>query len=107
MLSGHIEIDGVSYPLRNSMGAYVDFYEMTGKEVYEIKGLVDACKLLYCVVKTSCEYAGVDFGLDFKGFANKVTPEDLNRWRATLEEAKAEETGGQKKSPSQSTGSKA
>lgn len=40
-----IKIDGVEYPVRQTMAALVDFREATGKEAYEITGLSDACRM--------------------------------------------------------------
>ena len=40
-ISSHFlaKIDGVEYPVRQTMAALVDFREATGKEAYEITGL--------------------------------------------------------------------
>lgn len=89
-----IKIDGVEYPVRQTMAALVDFREATGKEAYEITGLSDACRMLYYQVRATAEADGREFDMDFRTFALRVTPEDIQRWG---EAAGAENAKGSKK----------
>ena len=70
-----IKIDGVEYPVRQTMAALVDFREATGKEAYEITGLSDACRMLYYQVRATAEADGRAFDMDFRTFALRVTPQ--------------------------------
>lgn len=89
-----IKIDGAEYPVRQTMAALVDFREATGKEAYEITGLSDACRMLYYQVRATAEADGRAFDMDFRTFALRVTPEDIQRWG---EAVNAENAKGSKK----------
>lgn len=88
------KIDGIEYPVRQTMAALVDFREATGKEAYEITGLSDACRMLYYQVRATAEADGRAFDMDFRTFALRVTPEDIQRWG---EAVNAENAKGSKK----------
>ena len=89
-----IKIDGAEYPVCQTMAALVDFREATGKEAYEITGLSDACRMLYYQVRATAEADGRAFDMDFRTFALRVTPEDIQRWG---EAVNAENAKGSKK----------
>ena len=89
-----IKLDGAEYPVRQTMAALVDFREATGKEAYEITGLSDACRMLYYQVRATAEADGRAFDMDFRTFALRVTPEDIQRWG---EAVNAENAKGSKK----------
>lgn len=85
-----IKIAGAEYPVRQTMAALVDFREATGKEAYEITGLSDACRMLYYQVRATAEADGRAFDMDFREFALRVTPEDIQRWGEAVNAENAE-----------------
>ena len=69
--------------------------EATGKEAYEITGLSDACRMLYYQVRATAEADGREFDMDFRTFALRVTPEDIQRWGEAVNDENAK--GSKKK----------
>lgn len=56
-----IRINGVEYPARMTMGAMMEFRQLTGREVTEMQGtdLSQALTLLYCCVISASRADGV------------------------------------------------
>lgn len=56
-----IRINGVEYPARMTMGAMMEFRQLTGKEVTEMQGtdLSLALTLLYCCIHSAARADGI------------------------------------------------
>lgn len=56
-----IRINGISYPARMTMGAMMEFRQLTGKEVTEMQGadLSLAVTLLYCCIHSAARADGI------------------------------------------------
>lgn len=97
-----IVIDGKKYPCRPTMGAMLDFKEETGKEVTEIDGgITDMFTYLYCCIKSACRRDGIEFGLSRTEFADSITPDDMAKWTAMLDDGTAPSDGDSSKKKKQ------
>ena len=85
------------------MGAMLRFKRETGKEVTDVKGEVsDMIVYLWCCVCSASKADGIDFNMPLMDFADNISPEDIQAWKATLNEGGAEaEDDGEKKSQPQ------
>lgn len=56
-----IRINGIDYPARMTMGAMMEFRQLTGKEVTEMQGadLSLAVTLLYCCIHSAARADGI------------------------------------------------
>ena len=56
-----IRINGIEYPARMTMGAMMEFRQLTGKEVTEMQGadLSLAITLLYCCIHSAARADGI------------------------------------------------
>lgn len=56
-----MRINGVEYPSRMTMGAMMQFKELTGREVTELQGgdITLAVTLLYCCIVSACRVEGI------------------------------------------------
>ena len=99
-------VNGKEYPCYSTMGACLRFYEMTGKEVAQIKGWQSSlqCQYLYCCVKSACEREKMDFPYSPLEFCDNVPLDQLLGWIESNAERVTEEEA-EKKSPSESTNS--
>lgn len=92
-----LEIDGVSYPAHDSLGAMVRFKETTGKEVNEISGISDSIVWLWCCVKSASAKTDHPLTMDFMEFADSCDMETLQAW--TAQQQPASGGGTAKKKP--------
>lgn len=95
----HIEINvnGVAYPCRPTMGAMLRFKEQTGREITEINpgSFSDLCTYLWCCVVSASKREGKHFDLSLMDFADSIDPEDMNEWnKAVTEENKPTDGDG-------------
>lgn len=99
MAKVEVIINGVAYPCRPTMGAMLRFKHETGKEVTEVddKSLSELCTYLYCCVVSACAADKVDFDLSLMDFADAITPDDLNAWAASVQDANGKKGRGEKK----------
>lgn len=81
-----VNISGKAYPYRQTMGAALRFTRETGKEVTAIDGssLEDVITYLYYCVVSACAVDKIDFDYDLLAFADRLNPEDLQAWTASL-----------------------
>lgn len=96
-----ITINGASYPALLTNGAMLRYQRETGKEVSDISSFGDWLALIYCCVVSGCRREGVAFSLTFEDFAEATTPEDVERWVASVTPSSSDATagaGGEKKS---------
>lgn len=75
-----IQIQGVEYPCRVTMGAMLRYKRESGEDVSKLKddnmeGLV---LFLWCCVKSACNADGVDFPYNVDDFADALSPKELN-----------------------------
>ena len=92
-----IEVKGVSYPCRMTMGAMLRFKRETGREVSELDStcLSDLAVLLWCCVASAASADGLDFSLSLLDFCDRLSEADMAAMVTVLQ---GEETGEQKKS---------
>lgn len=81
-----IQINGQDYPCRVTMGAMVRFKRESGKDVSELcqDDVSDLVLFLWCCVKSACNADSVDFAYSFEGFADALTPQDMNQFYAGM-----------------------
>ena len=91
-----VNINGVDYPCRQTMGAMLRYKKETGKEVTEIheNNISDLCVFLYCCVASACAADKKEFTMDLQEFADCLNPEDLTAWATAVSQANA---AGEKK----------
>ncbi len=96
-----ITVGGRSLPARQTLGAMVRFKEMTGKEVTEIRAdsLTELATYVYCLVSSACAADGIEFGMTFQEFADRLTPDELTAWSGSqaVTDADAPQSKGKKK----------
>lgn len=86
-----IDINGVVYPCRLTMGAMLRFKRETGKDVGEGMDVSATITLLWCACKSACNADKVGFEYSLDDFADNITPEQLSAWTLALGD------GGEKK----------
>lgn len=96
-----IQIDGASFPCRQTMGAMLRFKRETGKEVTELHAdsISDMVTFLWCCISSACQHDKIDFNLSLMDFADSISNEDLAEWTSAVFSAPAEGNDkGEKKS---------
>lgn len=101
----HIEItvNGAAYPCTPTAGAMLRFKEQTGREInlIDLNSFSDICTYLWCCVCSGARREGKSFDMSLMDFADALLPEDMAAWNQALAaEAEADDTDGEKKSPS-------
>jgi hypothetical protein len=81
-----VTIYGKDYPFVQTMGAWVFFKALTGKEASAIDGNspTEQIQYFYCVVKAACLREGIEFDLDFDRFACGVDLGTIAEWNNAL-----------------------
>ena len=102
-----IQVGDRTYPFRMTLGAMLRFKRATGKEVTELDdgSVEEVAHLLYACLASASNADKVPFDLDFDGFCDNLSAEDMETMRDLLieeetpqaEEA-AEGQGAEKKS---------
>lgn len=89
-----ITINGETYQCRMTLGAMMQFKELTGREVSEIKGdeLSALATLLYCCAASGARGEGKEFPMSLQEFADSVSVEELSAWAATMGDGNGEGT---------------
>lgn len=100
-----ITIGGREFPCRATMGAMWRFRHETGHEVtdMDLRNMSEVAVWLWCCVASACEADGVEFGMGFLQFADRISPEVMQAWVGGQEEehpAETETADGEKKTPS-------
>lgn len=75
-----ITIQGITYPLCITMGAFLEFHRLTGREVTELKTehLSDTITLLHCILKAGQKRQGYSYPYETADdLACQLTPEDM------------------------------
>lgn len=100
-----IQINGKSYPIRQTMGAVLRFKRETGKEITELSNnsITDVCTYLWCCIMSACKHDNIKFGMSLMDFADAISADDLAAAAATLTGAQntaidTEESDTEKKS---------
>lgn len=88
-----ITINGETYKCRMTLGAMMQFKELTGREVSEVKTdeLSALATLLYCCAASGARIEGKNFSLSLQEFADSVSVDELSAWAATIGEGNGEE----------------
>lgn len=75
-----ITINGTEYPCRITMGAFLIFHELTGREASDISdaALSDMIVFIYACVKSACRADKVEFDLSLEAFADAASPDSLD-----------------------------
>lgn len=91
-----IELGGVTYPAYITMGAFLQYRDLTGEEISSTSAVTDQIKFFYCTVKSACMREKRPFDLSLMEFASMMLPEDLAAFASAQDEGKAA-AGGKKK----------
>lgn len=76
----HITIDGVDYPLTITMGAFLDFKTLTGREAGSLQPdeLSLSITFIYCIARSAARRQGLDFPFSTpEAFADHITPDQM------------------------------
>ena len=98
-----IKIGGSQYPVAPTMGAMLEFRQITGKEVSDMSGDMDMIMTyLFCLVKSACRREKVEFPHEtVMDFADNIDMEDFVKWQSDSEDlapkSEAKETAKKKK----------
>lgn len=89
---------GESFPVEISLGAMLIFKEETGREATEadMGSLSDLIKLLCAGAAAASETAGIAMNYTPQQFANRLTPEELKKWKETYVESQRNEENPEK-----------
>ncbi len=89
---------GESFPVEISLGAMLIFKEETGREATEadMGSLSDLIKLLWAGASATSETAGIAMTYTPQQFANRLTPEELKKWKETYVESQRNEENPEK-----------
>ena len=82
-----VNINGVDYPCRPTMGAALRFKKETGKEVTELQegSFSELCVYLYCCVASASSADKVPFEMSLMDFADSLSPEDMTAWAKQMQ----------------------
>lgn len=75
-------IQGQSYPLVITMGAFLEFKRLTGREASQITSddLSDTITFIYCVARSSARREGYEWPYDSpEAMADMMTPDELSQ----------------------------
>ena len=75
-----IQIKGIEYPCRVTMGAMLRYKRESGEDISKLKddNMEALVLLLWCCVKSACNADGVDFLYNVDEFADALSPQELN-----------------------------
>jgi len=95
-----VNINGVAYPCRPTMGAMLRFKKETGKEVTEITtdNFSDLCTYLYCCVASASAADKKPFDMSLMDFADALSTEDMENWAKAMQAGAADGGDAEKKS---------
>lgn len=82
-MKAEIKIEGKKYPARQTGGALLRFKRETGYDVVKRGSEIDSSDLVilaWCCTASACNADGVEFKMSLMEFADRVTPEEVNRW---------------------------
>ena len=93
-------LNNKSYPVAVTMGALLEYQELTGSNLDQI-GAADYKQLItyfYCVVKSACRRDKVEFPFeDVQSFADAMDVQEFTEWSKSLASEKAENNPSKKK----------
>ena len=79
-----IKIGDKTYPMRTTMGAFVQFKRNRGIDISEAGNDTEAvCYFMYECIKSACRVDGVSFDLSFEDFADRIDFSDLSNFQQT------------------------
>ncbi len=68
-----ITLDSKEYPISRTMGAFLRFKELTGKDVSQVGNeMADVIALLYTFVECGCRIQKVEFPYNVQEFADRI-----------------------------------
>jgi hypothetical protein len=99
-----VEINGTSYPMRATMGAWRKFEQASGVKVAQVStdDVTRIPELAYYFIQSGCKAAGMKFELSVDDFLDIVEVEDVQ----AISEAVAKLIGGGQKGQKKSQGAK-
>lgn len=79
-----ITVNGVDYPCRITMGAFLEFKRQTDREASEMSSasLSDMVTFIWCCVKSASRADKVEFPYTLEEFADATDPDTLNAFYA-------------------------
>lgn len=80
----HIEIDGITYPVKVTLGAMLLFKEETGIEADKMNGLTHSLKWLWCCTKSASSRSENPLKMSCQEFLDCLTPEILEKWAEVM-----------------------
>lgn len=85
-----ITIQGRELPVRVTMGALLRFKRATGKEVQEIDGgTEETLTFMHCCLASACKADGIPFEMDVQELADRLSPDEVSRFAASLNDGEA------------------
>ena len=83
-----ITINGEVYPCTMTMGAFLDFKEVTGTDLSkaDMTSLTDNLTFMWCVLRSSCRRNKKEFLFSLSDFADNVDMETLATFQKLLAE---------------------
>lgn len=95
-----IELNGKQYPIALTMGACLEYKDLSGQEIDKVSGFSDIAQALYCCTKTACRHNDVAFDYTLEDFSDALGVADAIELFTSLmqaEMAAVEETAKKKK----------
>lgn len=71
-----IELNGKQYPIALTMGACLEYKDLSGQEIDKVSGFSDIAQALFCCTKTACRHDGVAFDYTLEDFSDAVSVAD-------------------------------
>lgn len=95
MLVTKINVDGVEYPCRHSMGALLRYKQETGKE-FDGQDTESLITYIWCCVMSACHYDKIEFSLSREDFADALDPQEFAAW-CTSQQGESAKKGEKKR----------
>lgn len=67
-----IVLEGKEYPVTLTMGACLEYKDLSGQEFDKVSGFSDIAQALYCCTKTACRRRGVEFDYALEDFSDAL-----------------------------------
>ena len=98
----YVKIGGITYPVRLSFRALIEYEQQTGQKVKDISGTENLCKLFYYAVKAGARETYMKFELDYDDFLQRIDkhPQSFVEFMNILYEIDDDEEDGEKKNQS-------
>lgn len=72
MLMTKIVLEEKEYPIALTMGACLEYKDLSGQEIDKVSGFSDIAQALFCCTKTACRHTGVDFDYTLEDYSDAL-----------------------------------